>query len=121
MACFLIFVIILIFVVNAKENRETKNREFKTLIDGSTVCIGYDFYTYEHQLRMEDPNNPEIYLLAMDPNRDGELKFTLINREKVPAEHFLQNSANWETVENIYKRAVRQRDLTRSKNDIQKQ
>lgn len=39
--------------------------------------VGYEFYTYEHQLRMEDPNDPEIHLLAMDPKRDEKLRFTV--------------------------------------------
>jgi hypothetical protein len=112
---FSVFVIILIVIVNAREARDTENREFKTLIDGSNVFIGYDFYTYEHQLRMEDPNDSEVKLLAMDPKRDEKLRFTIINREKVPAGHFLERYANWEDAEIIYNKAVAQRDLTRSK------
>ncbi len=111
---FSVFVIILIVIVNAREARDTESREFKTLIDGSNVFIGYDFYTYEHQLRMEDPNDSEVKLLAMDPKRDEKLRFTVINREKVPAGHFLERYANWEDTEAIYKRAVAQRDLNKS-------
>jgi len=117
---FSLFVVILIVIVNAKEARDKKNREFRTLIDGSTVCVGYEFYTYEHQLRMEDPNDPEIHLLAMDPKRDEKLGFTIINREKVPEGHFLERHANWEDAEIIYNRAVGQRDLIQSENDAQK-
>jgi hypothetical protein len=111
---FCVFVIILIVIVNAKEARETGNREFKTLIDGSTVCIGYDFYAYEHQLRMEDPNDPEVKLMAIDPKRDGKLRFTVINRENVPDGHFLQRYANWEDAEAIYNKAVAQRDVAQN-------
>ena len=63
---------------------------------------------------MEDPNNDEIQLLAMDPKRDEKLRFTTINREKVPAGHFLERYANWEDADAIYKKAVTQRDLARS-------
>jgi len=112
---FFVIVIVLIVIVNVKEARDTSKREFKTLIDGSTVCIGYDFHTYEHQLKMEDPNNPDIHLLVMDPNRkDEKLKFTVINREAVPDGHFLERYANWEEAEAIYKKAVAQRDLAQS-------
>ena len=111
---FCVFVIILIVIVNAREAKDTSNREFKTLIDGSNVFIGYDFYTYEHQLRMEDPNDSEVKLLAMDPKRDDKLRFTIINREKVPAGHFLERYANWEDAEIIYKRAVAKRQMAKS-------
>lgn len=114
---FCVIVIILIIIVNAREARDTENREFKTQIDGSTVYIGYDFYTYEHQLKMEDPNDPEIYLLAMDPKRDEKLSFAIINRENVPEGHFLQRYANWQDAEAIYKKALAQRDLARSKSE----
>jgi len=111
---FFVIVIVLIVIVNVKEARDTSKREFKTLIDGSTVCIGYDFHTYEHQLKMEDPNDSEIYLLAMDPKRDEKLNFAVINRENVPADHFLQRYANWQDAEAIYEKAVAQRDLAQS-------
>ncbi len=113
---FCVFVIILIVIVNAREARETQDREFKTLIDGSTVYIGYDFHTCEHQLRMEDPNDSEVTLLVMDPERDEELRFTIINRENVPEGHFLGRYANWESAEIIYSEAVAQRDVTRNEN-----
>lgn len=115
-----LFVVILIVIANAKQLRDAENREFRTLIDGSTVCVGYEFYTYEHQLRMEDPNDPEIYLLTMDPKRDEELRFTIINREKVPEGHFLERYANWEDAEIIYNRAIGQRDLIQSEKDAKK-
>lgn len=114
---FSVFVIILIVIVNAREARDTENREFRTLIDGINVFVGYDFYTYEHQLRMEDPNDSEVKLLAMDPKRDDKLRFAIINREKVPAGHFLERYANWEDTEVIYNKAVAQRDLARSKSN----
>lgn len=117
---FFLFVVILIVIVNVKQSRDDEKREFRTLIDGSTVCVGYEFYTYEHQLRMEDPNDPEIHLFAMDPKRDEKLRFTIINREKVPEGHFLERYANWEDAEIIYNRAVGQRDLIQSENDAQK-
>lgn len=66
---------------------------------------------------MEDPNDSDIYLLAMDPKRDAKLSFAIINREKVPADHFLQRYANWQAAEAIYKKAVAQRDLARNRND----
>ena len=114
---FCVIVAVLIVIVNTREVSDTEFREFKTEIDGSIVSVGYDFYTYEHQLKMEDPNDSEIYLLAMDPKRDEKLGFTIINRENVPNNHFLQNYANWQEVENIYKKAVIIRDLSRSEND----
>ncbi len=114
---FCVIVLVLIIIVNAREASETEEREFKTTIEGSTVYIGHDFYTYEHQLKMQDPNDPEIYLLVMDPKRDEKLNFTILNRENVPADHFLQQYANWPDAQKIYKKAVAQRDLARNKSE----
>ncbi|MCP4263873.1 MAG: hypothetical protein GY774_41155, partial [Planctomycetes bacterium] len=96
----------------------TEKREFKTLIDESVVYIGYEFYTYEHHLKMQDPNNSEIFFLAMDPKGDEELRFTIINRENIPKGHFLERYANWEKAEMIYNTAVRQRDIQNKDNAL---
>jgi len=53
----------------------------------------------------------------MDPKRDDKLRFTIINREKVPDGHFLERYANWEDAEVICNKAVAQRDLARSKSE----
>jgi hypothetical protein len=114
---FCAIVLILIIIVNVREASETEDREFKTEIEGNTVYIGCDFYSYEHQLKMEDPNDPEIYLLAMDPKRDEKLNFAILNKENVPADHHLQQYANWQDAEVIYTKAAAQRDLARNKTE----
>lgn len=113
---FFIFVVVLIVHVNAKEIGITEKREFKALIDESIVYIGYEFYTYEHYLKMQDPNNPEISFTAMDSKRDGKLRLTIINRENLPSGHFLERYANWEKAEMIYKRAADKRNIRNKDN-----
>jgi len=84
---FLVFVVVLIVIVNARELGEDARRRFTASLDGTVVSIGEDYYTCEHHLRMEDPCDPDVYFSARDPKRDGVLRFTIIDKQKVPAGH----------------------------------
>ena len=114
---FLVFVVVLIVIVNARELGEDARRRFTASLDGTVVSIGEDYYTCEHHLRMEDPCDPDVYFSARDPKRDGVLRFTIIDKQKVPAGHFLEPYADWEEAQKVYEKAARQRELSHGRTD----
>jgi len=118
---FALVVVILIILVNAKEIAENKGRVFETEIDGMVVRIGEESYTYEHHLRVQDPNDFEVYFLAKDTKPDEELRFTVIDKENVPAGHLLERYANWEDAQKIHNRAADLKSLARTERDAQEQ
>ncbi|MBN2129730.1 MAG: hypothetical protein JW741_09545 [Sedimentisphaerales bacterium] len=86
-------------------------------IGGGVVSIGEAYYSCEHHLRMEDACNPEAYFSARDPKRDGVLRFTVIDKQKVPAGHFLEPNADSEEARKVYEEAARRRELSHRQDD----
>jgi len=45
------------------------------------------------------------------------LRFTIIDKQKVPEGHFLEPYANWEETQKVYEEAARQRELSHGRTD----